>query len=108
MKRREFLAGATSLSVLAFVPLPKVDASPFVIVDGNIHYVGAPEAKYTLTEFYKYVSMQWSDVAKMSTDYIIELQDGFNIDDKTAEHLTEGSLIQDGGETIYSHHAGWG
>lgn len=36
-----------------------------------------------------------------STDNIIALVNGYNIDDATSEHLYNGSIIQDGGDTIY-------
>ena len=36
-----------------------------------------------------------------STDNIITLLNGFNIDDTAAEHLYDGSIIQAGGDTIY-------
>lgn len=36
-----------------------------------------------------------------STDNIITLVNGFNIDDTAAEHLYDGSVIQDSGDTIY-------
>lgn len=37
-----------------------------------------------------------------STDNIITLNAPYNIDDATAEHLYDGSITQDGGNTIYS------
>jgi hypothetical protein len=36
-----------------------------------------------------------------STDNIITLINGFNINDASAEHLYDGSIIQSGGDTIY-------
>jgi hypothetical protein len=36
-----------------------------------------------------------------STNNIITLLNGYNIDDTAAEHLYDGSIIQDGGDTIY-------
>lgn len=36
-----------------------------------------------------------------STDNIITLLGTYNIDDEVAEHLYDGSIIQDGGDTIY-------
>jgi hypothetical protein len=36
-----------------------------------------------------------------STDNIITLINGYNIDDTAAEHLYDGSIIQDGGDEIY-------
>jgi len=37
-----------------------------------------------------------------STDNIITLINGYNIDDDAAEYLYDGSITQDGGDTIYS------
>jgi hypothetical protein len=37
-----------------------------------------------------------------STDNIITLINGFNIDDTAAEYLYDGSITQDGGDTVYS------
>lgn len=39
--------------------------------------------------------------SQRSTDNIITLINGYNIDDGAAEHLYDGSIIQDGGDTIY-------
>jgi len=39
--------------------------------------------------------------SERSTDNIITLINGFNIDDSAAEHLYDGSVIQAGGDTIY-------
>lgn len=39
--------------------------------------------------------------SERSTDNIITLLNGYNIDDTAAEHLFDGSIIQDGGDTIY-------
>jgi hypothetical protein len=36
-----------------------------------------------------------------STDNIVALINGFNVDDTAAEHIFDGSIIQDGGDTIY-------
>lgn len=37
-----------------------------------------------------------------STDNIVTLQNGYNIDDTAATHLYDGSITQDGGDTIYA------
>lgn len=42
-----------------------------------------------------------STPSNRQTDNIIELINGYNIDDTAAEHLYNGSIIQDGGATIY-------
>lgn len=39
--------------------------------------------------------------SERSTDNIITLINGFNIDDTSAEHLYDGTIVQDGGATIY-------
>jgi hypothetical protein len=36
-----------------------------------------------------------------STDNIVTLINGWNIDDNAAEHIYDGSIIQDGGNTVY-------
>lgn len=40
--------------------------------------------------------------SERSTDNIIALQNGFNIDDDAAEYLYDGSITQEGGDTVYS------
>lgn len=42
-----------------------------------------------------------STPSERSTDNIIELKNGYNIDDTSAEYLFDGSIIQAGGDTIY-------
>ena len=42
-----------------------------------------------------------SNPSERSTDNIITLINGFNIDDTAAEHLYNGSIIQSGGDVIY-------
>jgi hypothetical protein len=39
--------------------------------------------------------------SERSTDNIITLINNFNIDDDAAEHIFDGSIVQDGGDTIY-------
>lgn len=39
--------------------------------------------------------------SERSTDNIITLINGFNIDDASSEHLYDGTIVQDGGATIY-------
>ena len=39
--------------------------------------------------------------SQRSTDNIITLVNGYNIDDTASEHLYDGSIIQSGGDTIY-------
>lgn len=39
--------------------------------------------------------------SQRSTDNIITLINGYNLDDASIEHLYDGSIIQDGGDTIY-------
>jgi hypothetical protein len=39
--------------------------------------------------------------SQRSTDNIITLINGYNIDDASAEHLFDGTIIQDGGDDIY-------
>jgi len=40
--------------------------------------------------------------SERSTDNIITLQNGFNIDDDASEYFYDGSITQDGGDTVYS------
>ena len=88
---------------------------------GNIRYIGddhngASPSYATVIEFHRWLQ-EFADDAEFtgddeldiidntpsdrSTDNIITLINGFNIDDGASEHLYDGSIIQDGGDTIY-------
>jgi len=88
---------------------------------GNIRYTGndhngAAPSYATVIEFHRWLQDLADDAefvgddeldiiddtpSDRSTDNIITLINGFNIDDTAAEHLYDGSIIQAGGNTIY-------
>jgi len=82
---------------------------------GDIHG-GASPSYVTVIEFHRALQDFADDAAASgddlldissltpsdrSTDNIITLLNGFNIDDTSAEHLYDGSIIQTGGDDIY-------
>lgn len=89
--------------------------------DKDIRYVGASHGAsgagyYTVIEFHRWLQGladdasatgdDYMDITKdtpsdRSTDNIITLINGFNIDDTAAEHLYNGSIIQAAGDEIY-------
>lgn len=86
-----------------------------IAVNGDIRYVGTT-ATYTVLELHRFVQDRADDAVSMaddflditdstpsdrSTDNIISLINGFNIDDNAAKFLFDGSIIQSGGNTIY-------
>lgn len=88
---------------------------------GNIRYIGdahggASPSYATVIEFHRAIQDFADDAVSAgddelditdstpsdrSTDNIITLLNGYNIDDTAAEHLYDGSIIQDGGDVIY-------
>ncbi len=86
-------------------------------VSGNITHV-ANTNTYTVLELHRWLQDLADDAApaaaddivditsltpsERSTDNIIELLNGFNIDDDAAEYFFGGSITQDGGATVYS------
>lgn len=88
---------------------------------GNIRYIGdahggASPSYATVIEFHRWLQDKADDAtfvgndemditintpSDRSTDNIITLINGFNIDDTAAEHLYDGSIIQDGQNVIY-------
>lgn len=93
---------------------------------GNIRYTGDDHVRFggttpsyaTVIEFHRWLqdladdasytsaSLDELDItdatpSERSTDNIITLVNGYNIDDTAAEHLYDGSVIQDGGNTYY-------
>ena len=87
-----------------------------VAVNGDIRYTGTT-ANYTVLELHRFLqdlsdngSSSGDDLADIttnnpstrSTDNVITLINGYNIDDTAAEHLYDGSITQDSGDTIYS------
>lgn len=89
--------------------------------DKDVRYVGAAHGAsgagyYTVLEFHRWLqdladdaSASGDDLLDISKetpsdksfDTIINLVNGFNIDDSAAEHLYGGSIIQSGGDVIY-------
>lgn len=82
---------------------------------GDIRYTGST-ANYTVIEFHRWLQDLADDASssgddllditddtpsERSTDNIITLYTPYNIDDTLAEHLYDGSIIQDSGATIY-------
>lgn len=90
---------------------------------GNITYTGddhggASPTYATVIEFHRWLQGLADDAvatagtndelditntnpSKRSTDNYITLVEPYNIDDGAAEHLYDGSIVQDGGDTIY-------
>lgn len=86
-----------------------------VAANGDIRYTGSG-ANYTVIEFHRWLQDLADDASSSgddliditkdtpsdrSTDNIITLFAPYNIDDTLAQHLYDGSIIQDGGDTIY-------
>jgi hypothetical protein len=89
--------------------------------DKDIRYIGADHgasgATYdTVIDFHRWLQDLADDAvatgddllditrvnpSQRSTDNIITLINGYNIDDTAAEHLYDGTIIQDGGDEIY-------
>jgi hypothetical protein len=91
-------------------------ASDFSIAaNGDIRYTGTTN-NYTVIELHRWLGDLMDDAAaagndilditdatasERSTDNIITLKAPYNIDDTAAEHLYDGSIIQDNGNVIY-------
>src|SRR3990172_2539121 len=89
--------------------------------NGNIRYTGndhngATPSYATVIEFHRWLQGLADDAvatgndqlditntlpSQRSTDNIITLINSYNIDDTAAEHLYDGSVIQNGGDDIY-------
>ena len=54
------------------------------------------------------ISIAETNPSSRSTDNIITLLNGYNIDDNAAEHLFDGSIIQSGGDIIYDGFVNFG
>lgn len=92
-------------------------ASDFsVAVNKNIRHVSGTDT-YTVLELHRFlqgladdasssgddlVDITSDDPSGRSTDTIIELKNGYNIDDDAAEYFYGGSISQDSGNTVYS------
>jgi len=94
---------------------------------GNIRYIGgdhgAAPTYATVIEFHRELQDYADDAVSSgddemditddtpsarSTDNIITLINGYNIDDTAAEHLYDGSVTQAGGDTIYAGFVNFG
>lgn len=86
-----------------------------VAANGDIRYTGST-ANYTVIAFHRWLGDLMDDAvatgndilditdataSERSTDNIITLINGYNIDDATAQHLYDGSIIQSNGDVIY-------
>jgi hypothetical protein len=82
---------------------------------GNIRYTGTG-SNYTVIAFHRWLGDLMDDAqaagndilditdataSERSTDNIITLNSPYNIDDIAAQHLYDGSIVQDSGNTIY-------
>ena len=87
-----------------------------VAVNGDIRWTGTT-ATYTVLEFHRWLqdladnaSTAGDDLLDItddtpsdrSTDNIITLQNSYNITDTEAEHLYDGSITQDNGDTVFA------
>jgi hypothetical protein len=87
-----------------------------VATNGDIRHVSGT-ATYTVLELHRFLQDLADDAqasgndlvdittltpSDRSTDAIITLLNGFNIDDTAAEYLYGGSITQNGGDTVYS------
>jgi hypothetical protein len=89
-----------------------------VTVAGNIRAIGTPSQNWPVIDLHRWlqdiaddefpaVALDILDItsqtpSERSTDNIINLINGYNIDDDAAEYLFGGSITQDGGDTKYS------
>jgi hypothetical protein len=86
-----------------------------IAANGDIRYTGST-ANHTVIAFHRWLGDLMDDAAasgndilditdstasERSTDNIITLLAPYNIDDTAAQHLFDGSIIQEGGNTIY-------
>ncbi len=86
-----------------------------VAANGDIRLTGGSD-NYTVLELHRFLNdladdavasgddlldINSPDPSSRSTDQIIELINGYNIDDALAERLYDGSIIQANGDTIY-------
>lgn len=82
---------------------------------GNVRHVSGTD-KYTVIELHRWLQDEADDASfagndeiditdptpsERSTDNIITLINGYNIDDDASQYLYDGSIIQAGGDTIY-------
>lgn len=83
--------------------------------NGDVRYTGSG-TNYTVIAFHRwlgdlmdnaesagddYLDITDATASERSTDNIVTLNAPYNIDDVAAKHLYDGSIVQDGGNTIY-------
>lgn len=90
-----------------------------VAINGNIRWTGGAVAgtQYTVLELHRFLQDLADDAtasgddlvdissltpSERSTDAIITLLNGYNIDDTMAQHLYGGSITQESGDVVYS------
>ncbi len=93
-----------------------VDTDYSIAANGDIRYTGTT-TNNTVIEFHRWLQDKADDAiasgndllditsstpSERSTDNIITLNAPYNIDDTVAEHLFDGSITQDSGDTVYS------
>ena len=86
-----------------------------VAANGDIRYTGSA-TNYTVIELHRWLGDLMDDAqasgndllditdataSQRATDNLITLNAPFNIDDTAAQHLYDGSIVQDNGDTIY-------
>ena len=129
MNRKDFLKslGLGALVLPGLIPSPTkliltggwipngIDTDFRVARDGTIRYVGSGR-DYSVLDLHRWLC-NLADQAEASggdllditdptpslrrTDYHIELINGYNIDDDTAKHLYDGSIVQNEGKDIW-------
>ena len=88
-----------------------------VSLAGDIRYVGGGSTYYTVLELHRFlqdladdqeasgndlIDITSTKPSERSTDNIIELIAPYNIDKDCSEQLYDGSILQDGGDTLFS------
>lgn len=94
-----------------------VDTDLSIAANGDIRWTGGASTTYTVLELHRWLQNKADDASysgndilditddtpsNRSTDNIITLNSPYNIDDEVAEHLYDGSITQDNGDTVYS------
>lgn len=88
-----------------------------VAANGDIRWTGTTNTQYTVLELHRFlqdladdaqasgddlVDITTSTPSTRSTDNIITLINGFNVDDEVMEHFYDGSIDQNSGDDVYS------
>lgn len=129
MNRRKFLKGLLLVPIAPAIVkadnimkifVPKIEIGPWHVnaVTGDIRYIGAPDKTYTVLELHRYLmdladnpTMMGIDptvldiTSKMPStrkdDHLVYFNDSYNIDDKAAKHLYDGTIIQRNNKEMY-------